>query len=170
MYHKYLKKYLIKPNQIKDKWYLKPLKKILSTKELWILRGRTIKSGFALGLFIAFIPFPSHTIMAILGAARLKVNLPATILGTLVSNPLTIAPMFYAAYQLGAYILMLDEHDFNFSLSFSWLKDSLSNTWEPLLLGSFFLGLFSAIIGYFFIDILWRISIKNYLKKKIQKK
>jgi hypothetical protein len=78
--------------------------------------------------------------------------------------------MFYAAYQLGAYILMLDERDFNFSLSFSWLKDSLSNTWEPLLLGSFFLGLFSAIIGYFFIDILWRISIKNYLKKKIQKK
>tara|TARA_B110000467_G_C18213727_1_gene418990 strand:+ start:369 stop:893 length:525 start_codon:yes stop_codon:yes gene_type:complete len=163
---KFLKKHLIKPHQIKDKWYLQPLKKILNINELWVFRGKTIKPGFALGLFIAFIPVPGHTIIAILSAARLKINLPATLLGTLICNPLTIAPMFYAAYRLGVYILRLDERDFSFSLSYSWLRDSLSNTWEPLILGSFLMGLFSAVIGYFLMDICWKISINNYLKRK----
>ena len=166
MTHRFLKKYLVQPNQIKDRWYLRPLKKILTTKALWTLRSKTVKPGFALGLFIAFIPFPVHTITAILAAARLNINLPAAILGTLACNPFTVGPMFYLAYRFGAYLLQLNEENFKFALTYTWLKNSFLNIWEPLLLGSFFLGLFSAIIGYIVMGIFWRIGIVNYLKKK----
>jgi hypothetical protein len=74
--------------------------------------------------------------------------------------------MFYLAYRFGAYLLQLNEKDFKFALTYTWLKNSFLNIWEPLLLGSFFLGLFSAIIGYIVMSIFWRIGIANYLKKK----
>jgi len=166
MRRSFLKKYLIQPDQLKDKWYLRPLKRILTTKALWTLRSKTVKPGFALGLFIAFIPFPGHTIIAILSAVRLNLNLPAMLLGTLACNPFTVGPIFYFAYRLGVYLLQLNEEAFKFSLTYAWLKNSFLDIWEPLLLGSLILGLISAITGYIVMSIFWRISIANYLKRK----
>lgn len=160
------KKYLIKQNYLEGKWYLRPLNKLLTKRQLWVFKLKTIRSGLAVGAFIAFIPFPGHTIMAILSASRLNLNLPVTILGTLISNPLTIGPMFYFSYRLGIDALGLEEQNFNFSFSLTWLQNSFENVWQPLLFGTFILGLSSAFLCFIAADIIWKLGLANYMKKR----
>ena len=160
------KKYLIKKDYLEGKWYLRPLNKLLTKRQLWVFKLKTIRSGLAVGAFIAFTPFPGHTIMAILSASRLNLNLPVTILGTLICNPLTIGPMFYFSYRLGIAALGLEEQNFNFSFSLTWLQNSFENVWQPLLFGTFILGLLSAFLCFFAADIIWKFGLAKYLKKR----
>jgi|TARA_B110000014_G_C19896477_1_gene463793 hypothetical protein len=161
-----IKQYLFNKNQLEGKWYIKPLANLLTKRQLWIFKLRSIRSGIAVGTFIAFIPFPGHTIMALMTANRLNLNLPATIFGTLICNPFTIGPMFYFSYQLGAYILRLEEQNFSFSFSLYWLQNSFENVWQPLLFGTLILGLLSAFISFITADIIWKLGLANYMKKR----
>jgi uncharacterized protein len=60
------------------------------------------------GLFVAIIiPF-MHTVIAALLAIPTRANVAVAAVVTLVVNPLTIGPMYYAAYHIGAWELHHD--------------------------------------------------------------
>ncbi len=95
-----------------------------------------------------------------------RVNLPISMGLVWVTNPITMPAMFYFAYKTGTWILASPPHQFNFELSFEWLKLELGYIWEPFLLGCLVLGLLSAVIGYLFMHIMWRLHIFQYLKNR----
>ena len=84
---------------------LRPFARHLSKPELWRLHRRSVPRGVALGLGIGIIiPF-MHTILAALLAIPLRANVAIAAAFTLVVNPLTIPPMYYAAYRIGSWEL-----------------------------------------------------------------
>jgi uncharacterized protein len=88
-------------------------KPIRSFRNLW-LRGmvkwrsspEAIARGAAIGVCVGFLPiFVGQMLCAILLATFLKGNRPASALGTWVSNPVTMPPIYLFTYRLGARIL-----------------------------------------------------------------
>lgn len=63
-------------------------------------------AGLVLGLFIAFTPtIPFQTLPAATAACLWKANLPATVIGVWVTNPLTALPIYLTANRLGRHLL-----------------------------------------------------------------
>jgi len=166
MPRRFFRKFAIKRDNLKGRWWLAPFDHLLHDPNLWAIRRKTVVPAFALGLFAAYLPFPGHVAIGALLAIPLRVNLPIAAISTLVTNPLTIGPMFYAAYQLGRQLLRLPPREFNFELSFSWLLNEFSQIWQPLMLGSLLLGAILSLVGFVTLDMIWRASIWDYLKKR----
>ena len=151
-------------------WVMTPFRHMLHDPRLWGIRRRWVVPAFALGLFIAFMPFPGHTVTAILLALGLRVNIPVAAVSTWVSNPATMVPMYYFAYQLGSYLLGWELQPFGFEMSFDWVAHTFVNIWQPMLLGCVLLGAALAIVGYAVLDILWRMSLADYKMRKRAKR
>src|SRR3954447_5721530 len=84
---------------------LRPFAKQLRHPELWHLNGKSVPRGVALGLGIGvIIPF-MHVIIAVILAIPARANVAVAGAFTLVVNPLTIPPMYYAAYRIGSWEL-----------------------------------------------------------------
>jgi uncharacterized protein (DUF2062 family) len=82
MPRRFFRKFAFKRHRISEQWLLSPFRHLLHHPAYWGIRRKTVVPGFSLGLFIAFLPFPAHTLTAILLALLLRVNIPATIIGT----------------------------------------------------------------------------------------
>ena len=103
-------------------------------------------------------------------ALVLKVNIPATIIGTLLMNPLTLVPMFVLAYRVGVFLLGFEPQLFEPELSLEWLTHGFINVWQPLLLGCILCGALASLIGFIGLDLLWRASLADYLAARRRRK
>ena len=147
-----------------------PFRHMLHDHRLWGIRRKTVVPAFALGLFVAFMPFPGHPLVAALLALLLKVNVPVAALATFISNPLTMGPMYYFTYRVGAALLSLDPSGFEFDLSMEWVTQTFVLIWQPMLLGSFLIGAIASLVGFMALDAVWRYSIHDYKSRKRQKR
>ncbi len=170
MPRRFFRKFGFKRHTISQKWYLSPVRHLLHNPAYWGIRRKTVVPGFSLGLFIAFTPVPAHTLLGVLLALVLKVNIPATIIGTLLMNPLTFVPMFVLAYRLGLFLLGLEPQPFEPQLSLEWLTHGFISVWQPLLLGCILCGALASLIGFIGLDLLWRASLANYLAARRRRK
>lgn len=143
-----------------------PFRHLLHDHRLWAIRRRTVVPAFAIGIFIAFLPTPGHTLMGVLLALAFRVNIPVAALATWVSNPLTMGPMYYFAYRLGRYLLGTPLQEFQFEMSWDWVTHTFLTIWQPMLLGCFILGVLAAVTSYITLDIFWRSSIADYKTRK----
>ena len=166
MPRRFFRKFAFKRHHMSEQWFMAPFRHLLHDHRLWGIRRRWVVPAFALGLFIAFLPFPGHTLAAALVALALRVNIPVAAVTTWVSNPLTVGPMYYFAYRLGVNILGIPPRPFEIELSIDWVTHTFVNIWQPMLLGSVLLGSAAALVGYVVLDVLWRISIGNYKARK----
>ncbi len=166
MPRRFFRKFGFKRHTISQQWYLSPVRHLLQNPAYWGVRRKTVVPGFSLGLFVAFMPVPAHTLLAVFLALILKVNIPASIIGTLLMNPLTMVPMFLLAYNFGAFLLGVEPQPFAPELTMEWLTHGFLNVWQPLLLGSLMCGVLAAAIGYVGLDLLWRSSLGNYKDRK----
>jgi uncharacterized protein (DUF2062 family) len=105
-------------------------------------------------------------LIAILLAMALRINVAVAALSTLVVNPLTMGPVFYATHELGIRLLGIESQPFDFELSLGWIVGQVDDVFGPLLLGGLIAGAVAAIIGYVTLDLLWRASIADYLAKR----
>ena len=166
MPRRFFRKFAFKREHIRDRWWVAPFDHLLHDPNLWGIRRRTVVPAFALGLFVAYLPFPGHILMGMLLAIFLRINVPIAAVTTLVSNPLTMGPMYYGAFELGRILLNQPPKPFEFEMSFAWLAERFADIWQPLLLGCLLLGTLLALIGYVALDILWRASISGYLQRR----
>jgi uncharacterized protein (DUF2062 family) len=141
----------IKSLPILGEWIYEP--------NLWHINRHSASSAFFVGLFVAFIPLPSQMILACLLSVWFSCNLPLAVVLCWVTNPITMGPIFWFAYKLGALVLGEATQIEQFEISWEWLSTGLITIWQPLLLGSFLCGFFSASLGYFVIQGLWRWQI-----------
>jgi len=124
--------------------------------ELWHLGRGSVARAVSLGLFMAWVPVPFQMVLAAGAALVARCNLPVAVAMVWVSNPVTVAPMFYAAHGFGAWILDRSPGDFRIEVSLRWLFEGFGQVWEPLLLGCFVLGLASALLGQVLSRLAWR--------------
>lgn len=158
MARKILQRLLPHPDRIKHHKALEKLGHRIHDPNLWHLNRRSAAAAVALGLFVAFIPIPGQMLLAAILALYFRANLAISVITVWVSNPLTMPPLFYAAYVIGSW-LMMDDTVANvpsFAFSMEWLEAEILHIWKPFLLGSFVLGTFSALLGYFLVRYLWR--------------
>ena len=170
MPRRFFRKFAFKRDRIHDQWFMSPFRHLLDDHRLWTIRRRNVLPAFALGIFIAFMPFPGHMLVAVLLALAMRVNIPVAALSTLISNPLTVGPIFYVCYQFGVLLLGIEPQPFEFEFSLSSLSEGFTDIWEPLLLGCLILGSTVTIVAYIALDILWRASIADYLAKRRAKR
>lgn len=60
--------------------------------------------GVALGIFFGLLVPVAQIPLAVGAAVVLRANVPAAAVSTLVTNPLTFGPLYYAAYKLGHWV------------------------------------------------------------------
>lgn len=166
MPRRFFRKFAFKRHELSRQWFMAPFRRLLNDHRLWGIRRKTVVPAFSLGLFIAFLPFPGHMLTAALSAVPMRINIPVATLSTFACNPLTVGPMYFSAYHLGAVLLAIPEQPFEFEFSLNWVMESFVTIWQPLLLGCVLLGLVSALIGYVILDWLWRSSIADYKTRK----
>ena len=168
---RYFKQYVPDHNKIYDHKYLRFLAPILRDPNLLHLNRRSVAGAVAAGLFIAFVPVPFQMLLAAIVAVLIRVNLPICVGMVWISNPLTMPPLFYFAYKLGAWILGIPATNFEFHLSFDWLLKSLGEIWEPFLLGCFIVGIISAVAGGLLVRALWRFKVQQlWNDRKLKRK
>ncbi len=131
----------------------------LFNPDLWHLSRNSVAWAMSIGLFMAWVPVPFQMVLAAGGAILMRCNLPVAVAMVWVSNPVTMAPLYISAHQLGAWLLDRPPGDFRIELSLRWLFEELGKVWEPLLLGCFVLGLASAVLGQIAIRLVWRAHI-----------
>jgi len=158
---RYFKHIIPDHHKIRAHKYLRFLGPILHDPYLLHINRRSVSGAVSVGLFLAFVPVPFQMILAAVSSVIVRVNLPISVGMVWISNPLTMPPMFYFAYKVGAWALAVPELDFDFELSFTWLGQSLGEIWLPFLLGCFLLGSLSAIVGGLSVRALWRLKVQQ---------
>lgn len=141
--------------------------KRLQDPNLWHLNRRSISGAVAVGLFSALTPLPGQMFLAVALAILFRVNVPASFLLIWVTNPLTIPPIFFGTYKLGAWLLDIHPKPIQFELSIDTLI-SLQHIWQPLFLGSFIAGLVAAGLGFVITRLLWRLHIISRMKNRLR--
>lgn len=157
---KFFRHYLPTPVALQP--VLRWLPRGLQHPHLWHLHRRSMAGGVAVGLFCGLIPGPLQMLGAAGAAALWRVNLPVAVLCTLYTNPFTILPLYWLAYQMGAWIM---PHAGKFVFpekSDSWLISWWAWLWqlgEPLLLGLLMLASALALTGYVLVRLGWRVWV-----------
>jgi uncharacterized protein (DUF2062 family) len=174
MKKKWFKKYKPSAKSMKNSAELKPLKSILKASCYWSYDHQSVARGVAAGLAGAVIP-GFQIFYAALLVILLRGNLPIALLSTLITNPLTAAPVAYFTYYIGTLIIGNGNTDFviqHFQWDFSSFHAFWSNVagWVLQFGAAFFVGLplvslCLGIIGYFGALLMWKIS-KTFHKKK----
>ncbi|MCV6639240.1 DUF2062 domain-containing protein [Candidatus Albibeggiatoa sp. nov. NOAA] len=170
MARKFFKRMLPHPKTFKSHPHLQFLGDWLHEPNLWHLNRKSLAGGMAVGLFSAFIPFPLQMLWAAILAIYFKVNIPLAVSLVWLTNPITIPPMFYLAYRLGAFMMGLSPKNIDLTLEMDQLMQIFANSWQPLLLGSFTMGLIFAVIGYYTVNILWKRHVKHLWDKRCAKR
>ena len=143
----------------------------LFAPDLWHLGRSSVARAVSIGLFMAWVPVPFQMVLAAGAAIAARCNVPVAVAMVWVSNPVTVAPLFYAAHKLGEWILDRPPGDFRIELSLRWLSEELGKVWEPLLLGCFVLGLASALLGQILIRLVWRAhTIVSWRDRRIRRR
>ncbi|ALE51956.1 ATP-binding protein [Candidatus Thioglobus autotrophicus] len=161
---KLLKRYSPKPHEVRNHKHLGWLSKHLHDPSLWNFNRKSISKAFAVGLFFAFIPVPFQMLLAAPGAVIFSANLPLSIALVWITNPLTMAPIYYGCYKLGAWLLGVQiESDVVMSLEYVW--QVFDTIWQPFLLGCLTVSAVSALLGYFGVQFVYRYRVYRRSKK-----
>ncbi len=124
---------------------------------VWHLNRRSVAGGVAVGLFVSWVPVPLQMLLAAVLAAVLRVHVPVSVVMVWFTNPLTFAPLLYAAWRSGS--MILGKPVFAEPLSFSTysILDKAGQAWPTLLAGMLFCAALSAVIGFTVTMLVWRI-------------
>ena len=136
--------------------HLRHFGELLHNRCLWRLNRRSVSGGVAVGLFVALLPLPFQMLIAAAIAILVSVNLPISVALVWLTNPLTMGPVFYSTYLVGARLLNLEPGIDAFHGPLEHIFMSMVGLWKPLLLGSVVMGFVAAALGWMTVRIFWR--------------
>jgi uncharacterized protein (DUF2062 family) len=141
---------------------LRPFARHLRQSALWRMHRRSVPRAVALGLAVGVIIPIMHMFVAALLAIPLRANIAVAAATTLLINPLTIPPMYYAAYRIGSWELRHDAAVINpadaervsgeLGRILFWIHEASG----PIALGVLTLAAAAALAGYLVTAIAWR--------------
>lgn len=145
---------------------------LLHDQNLLHLNRRSVSGAFFIGLFVAFMPIPLQMVFAAALAIYFRTNLPLSVGLVWISNPVTIPPLSWFCYKVGAMILGSRIHKVQFEFTFDWVTNELLMIWQPFLLGCILVGAISSLLGGFGVNLIWRINVGRqwHLRKMLRDK
>jgi uncharacterized protein (DUF2062 family) len=161
MPRRFLQRYIPHPETLRRQRSLRLVSGLIADPSLWVLSRRSVANAFSVGLFSAMLPMPFQMVAAGFFAIWFNANLPLSVALVWISNPLTMPPMFYFNYKVGALLLGRPVLDFEFHLTWSWLSSRLVEIGIPLYVGSVVVGVIAACASYVVIQFLWRRKVRN---------
>lgn len=161
-----------------SRWF-KPFAHLFDKPEYWAFKRDKVALSVAIGLFCGMLPAPTQFFSALMMAYLLRTQLPIALFSTLYTNPLTLIPLYVAAYKLGSRLLYgtaaqaelvmpaLGEPGFwadagRWTLQFG----------QPLAFSILIMGTTFALAGYALVQIIWRwrINRKQARRKRRQRR
>ena len=132
------------------------VKDTIAQPMVWHLNRRSVAGGVAVGLFISWLPIPMQMLIAAVLAAVLRVHVPVSVVMVWFTNPLTLAPLLYAAWQSGSMILGKPVLSGPMQMSTHSFLAGIGDAWPTLLVGMLFCASVSAVIGFALTLVAWR--------------
>ena len=141
---------------------------------LWHVNRRGIALGIGVGLFFGLLVPVAQIPLSAIAAVALRANLPTAVASTLVTNPITFAPVYVFAYHVGAAILGVDvppgldaaaeaQTELPLALADTGLAGWLAGWWarlagagKPLVVGLAVLACVGGLLGYLVVSWGWR--------------
>ncbi len=171
---KLLRRYLPSAEQIRENRWLAMFGQTLTHPRLWHLNRHSAAGGVAIGMFCGLIPGPLQMLGATVGCLIFRVNLPLALLCTLYTNPLTIAPLYFAAFAMGNWVLGQDpgeltpppEWDGSVSAWLAQTLDWMSGLGQPLAIGLVLLASSLSALGYLVVWGMWRWNLVRSLRER----
>ncbi len=135
----------------------------LGHPRLWRWSRRGVALGVALGVFFGLlIPLAQIPVTAA-AAIVLRANIPAAAASTLITNPLTFPPLYYAAYKLGGWVTGDTALPAHAAEGADTAAQADASLWQriaalgkPLLVGLFIMACCFGVLAYFLIDAVWQ--------------
>ena len=165
-----LRRYLPSASSVREISALRPVSKWLHEPEIWHLHRRSVSGAAFIGLFCAFLPIPFQMLVAAVLALAARCNLPLSVALVWITNPITMPPMFYFSYRLGAWLLDMQLQVETIDLSWGWLTENLSQIGYPLLFGSLVCGWVAGLTGMVVVRVLWRLHVVRRWRERRERR
>ena len=143
----------------KNRW-LRPVAHRVLAPALWRFNRRSVPRGVALGMLTGFLVPVAQIPLAAVLAFPVKANIPAASLTTLITNPLTMPPIWLAAYWTGKWAMQMEERLVHSQVtmpdSSGWLHWLLADAGPATMIGLILFAVTGAIFGYVLSALGWR--------------
>lgn len=174
---KKLRDWLPPAETIRTNRWLRWLGPALHHPRLWHVSRRGVALGMALGLFFGLLIPLAQIPLSAAAAVALRANVPAAVASTLVTNPLTFGPIYYAAWRLGNAILdepteapfTPAEINADAPADESWWETArrrLAGVGKPLLLGLAILSTAVGIVTYVVVSAVWALAVMGRRRRR----
>jgi uncharacterized protein (DUF2062 family) len=165
-----MRRFLPDPESIRGNRWLRWIGPALHHPRLWRVSRRGLALGVALGLFFGLLIPLAQIPVSAAAAVALRANVPAAVASTLVTNPVTFGPVYYAAWQLGS--VVLDEQGPPAAPGAapppaavpgeSWWQATqrrVLSVGKPLLLGLALMASATGVLAYFAVSWVWALRV-----------
>ncbi len=166
-----LSRFLPSPETIRSNRWLRWLGPTLQHPRLWHVSRRGLALGMALGIFFGLLIPIAQIPVSAAAAVALRANVPAAVASTLVTNPVTFGPVYFAAWRLGSAILGEPVEQREGPPTPAVEPESSEEGWfglaarrvlgvgKPLLLGLAILACSVGVLTYFAVSWLWTLKV-----------
>lgn len=167
---KRLRDWLPSAESIRTNRWLRWLGPALHHPRLWHISRRGVALGMALGFFFGLLVPLAQIPLSAAAAVALRANVPAAVVSTLVTNPVTLGPLYYAAWRLGSMLLGEPAEAPSVPIGVveegapdeSWWEEArrrILGVGKPLMLGLSILATVVGIATYFLVSVAWKLSV-----------
>lgn len=164
-----MKRFIPTREALRRSRWLGPLAHRLDDDGLWRLDRDSVALAVAIGLFFGLLMPVAQLVFAVGAAIALRAHVAIAAACTLVTNPLTFAPLYWAAFKLGSLILDRQGDDSaanqveaeakvlaDQTAPIEGLWATLQMAGAPLLVGLALMATGAALLGYTLVWLLWR--------------
>ena len=170
--------WLPSPQALQGNRWLRWIGPALHHPRLWHLNRRGVALGLALGLFFGLLIPIAQIPLAGGAAVLLRANVPMAVASTLVTNPVTFGPVYYAAWRTGSAILGDDgrakppaaqapEEPQGSWWHRAWQR--IEQAGKPLLLGLAIFATSFGLLGYLLVTLVWRLKVVLARRRRCRK-
>lgn len=184
MNRKFFRRLLPSPHVVRANRFVQWLGPWVQHPRLWHIDRRGIALGLAIGLFFGLSIPVAQILFAAIFAVILRANLPVAVFSTLVSNPFTFSPIYYAGYRLGSLLLgepseSISESDLDADIETTayglaaygeFLVGKVRELGKPLMLGLLVMAAVGSIAGYAAVMLLWRLQVALNRRRRMDRR
>jgi uncharacterized protein len=142
---------------------------------LWHMSRRGIALGAGIGVFFAFLIPIAQIPLSVAASVALRANVPTAVVSTLINNPVTFPPVYYAAWKVGSLMLGEEAHPDNApalpqaeapgSLKEAkgfWKRtlEGLGAVGKPLLVGALTFAVVFGLLTYLLVNGIWHLHVR----------
>lgn len=157
--------------QIMANRWLRWLSPFLAHPRLWHWSRRGVALGVAIGVFFGLLIPIAQIPVSAAAAVLLRANVPAAAASTLVTNPITFGPVYYAAYRLGAWIhgdTAAPPTDAAAASDDSGIWERIAGLGLPLVTGLAIMAVIFGLASYLIISAVWYWRVKLRRRRQLQ--